>query len=158
MLDQTGVLFWVTRCISLKSVEKLITPQLSRAPVPCILQILTTFNLYSGRPRVGLSVNNKQMVGEAMVKVSRRGWQSAPSPPLPARYVSRNGLTIRKVKKSHKISSEKALYMNQKPRRGWKTPPPPFAFRVKKKESTKIRNIYCRGSSLFSQEIINIYL
>ena len=32
----------------------------SRPPVPCILQILTTFNLYSCRPRVGLSVNNKQ--------------------------------------------------------------------------------------------------
>ena len=28
----------------------------SRPPVPCILQILTAFNLYSGRPRVGLSV------------------------------------------------------------------------------------------------------
>ena len=32
----------------------------SRPSVPCILQILTTCNLYSGRPRVGLSVNNKQ--------------------------------------------------------------------------------------------------
>ena len=43
----------------------------SRPPVPCILQILTTFNLYSGRPRVGLSVNNKQKVRQAMVKISR---------------------------------------------------------------------------------------
>ena len=25
-----------------------------RPPVPCISQILTTFNLYSGRPRMGL--------------------------------------------------------------------------------------------------------
>ena len=46
----------------------------SRPPVPFILQILTTFNLYSGRPRVGLSglsVNNKQKVRQAMVKISR---------------------------------------------------------------------------------------
>ena len=42
-------------------------------PVPCILQILTLFNLYSGRPRVGLSVNNKQKVGQAMIKISRGG-------------------------------------------------------------------------------------
>ena len=50
----------------------------SRPPVPCIL---TSFNLYSGRSRVGLSVNNKQKVRQAMVKISRRGrgWQ----PPLP---------------------------------------------------------------------------
>ena len=41
---------------------------------PCILQILTTFNLYSGRSRVGLSVNNKQKVRQAMVKISS-GWQ-----------------------------------------------------------------------------------
>ena len=45
----------------------------SRPPVPCILQILTTFNLCSGRPRVGLSVNNKQKVRQAMVKISRGG-------------------------------------------------------------------------------------
>ena len=31
----------------------------SRPPVPSILQILTTFNLYSGRPRVGLSVKQQ---------------------------------------------------------------------------------------------------
>ena len=43
----------------------------SRPPVPCILQILATFNLYSGRPRVGLSVNNKQKVRQGMVKISR---------------------------------------------------------------------------------------
>ena len=42
----------------------------SRPPVPCILQILKTFNLYSGRPRVGLSVDNKQKVRQAMVKIS----------------------------------------------------------------------------------------
>ena len=59
-------------------------------PVPCILQILTTFNLYSGRPRVGLSVSNKQKVRQAMIKIS------PPTPPTPSltRYVSRNGLTI----------------------------------------------------------------
>ena len=69
-----------------------------RPPVPFILQILTNFNLYSGRPRVGLSVNNKQKVRQAMVKISRGGWQPSPPPPPPpptlARYVSRNGLTI----------------------------------------------------------------
>ena len=42
----------------------------SRPTVPCILQILTTFTLYSGRPRVGLSVNNEQNVRQAMVKIS----------------------------------------------------------------------------------------
>ena len=64
----------------------------SRPPVPCILQILATFNLYSGRPRVGLLVNSKQKVRQAMVKISRGGgWQP---PPSLARYVSRNGLTI----------------------------------------------------------------
>ena len=65
----------------------------SRPPVPCILPILTTFNLCSGRPRVVLSGNNKQKIRKAMVKISRRGWQ--PPPPPLARYVSRNGLTIR---------------------------------------------------------------
>ena len=42
----------------------------SRPPVPCILQILAPFNLYPGRPRVGLSVSNKQNVRQAMVKIS----------------------------------------------------------------------------------------
>ena len=51
----------------------------SRPPVPCILEILITFNLYSGRPRVGLSVNNKQKVRQAMVKISRGGG-NPPSP------------------------------------------------------------------------------
>ena len=56
----------------------------SRPPVPCILQILTTFNLYSGRPTVGLSVNNKQKVRQVMVRISRggRGWQPR-LPPWP---------------------------------------------------------------------------
>ena len=85
--------FFITFCynfyISLISVKKLITPQL-----PCILQILTTINLYSGRHRVGLSVNNKQKVRQAMVKIRRgRGGGNHPPPPL-TRYVSRNGLTI----------------------------------------------------------------
>ena len=65
----------------------------SRPPVPCISQILTTFNLYSGRPKVGLSVDNKQKVRQVMVKISRGGVTTTPPPPL-ARYVSRNGLTI----------------------------------------------------------------
>ena len=53
----------------------------SRPPVPCILQILTTFNLYSGRPGVGLSVNNKQKARQAMVKISRGGMTTNPPPP-----------------------------------------------------------------------------
>ena len=40
----------------------------SRPPVPSILQILTTFYLYSGRPRTGLSVNNKQKIRQAVVR------------------------------------------------------------------------------------------
>ena len=43
----------------------------SRRLVPCISQILTTFNLYSNRPRMGLSVDNKQKLRQAMVKISR---------------------------------------------------------------------------------------
>ena len=53
----------------------------SRPPVPCVLQILTTFNLYSDRPRVCLPVKNKQKVRQATVKISRRGWQPPPTPP-----------------------------------------------------------------------------
>ena len=45
----------------------------SRPPVPSILQILTIFNLYSGRPRMGLSVNSKQKVRQAKVKISGGG-------------------------------------------------------------------------------------
>ena len=74
--------------------QKVHNTTTSRPPVPCILQILTTFNLYSGRPRLGLSVNNNKRVRQAMVKISRGGcgWQPPSLPP--ARYVSRNGLTI----------------------------------------------------------------
>ena len=44
----------------------------SRPPVRPILQILTTFYLYSGRPKTGLSVNNKQkIIRQAVVKISR---------------------------------------------------------------------------------------
>ena len=53
----------------------------SRPPVPCILQILRTFNLYSGRPLVGPSVNNKQKFIQAMVKISRGGVATPPPPP-----------------------------------------------------------------------------
>ena len=45
----------------------------SRPPAPCILQILTTFNLYSDRRRMSLSVKNKQKVRQVMVKISRGG-------------------------------------------------------------------------------------
>ena len=37
--------------------------------VPCISQLLKTFNLYSGGPRMGLQVNNMQMVRQAMVRI-----------------------------------------------------------------------------------------
>ena len=50
--------FFFNFYISLKSVKKAHNITNSRPPVPCILQILTTFNLYSGRPGMGLSVNN----------------------------------------------------------------------------------------------------
>ena len=61
----------------------------SRPPVPCILQILTTFSLYSGRPKVGLSGNDEQKVIQAMVKISREGGSGCHPPPPPlARYVS----------------------------------------------------------------------
>ena len=53
--------------------QKALNTTTSRPPVPCILQILTTFNLYSGRPRNGLSVNNKQKVRQAIVNSSRGG-------------------------------------------------------------------------------------
>ena len=53
----------------------------SRPPVPSSLQILTTFNLSSGRPRVGLSANNKQKVRQVMVKISRGGGVATPPPP-----------------------------------------------------------------------------
>ena len=57
----------------------------SRPPIPYILQILKTFNVYSGRPRVGLSVNKKQKVRQAMVKISRGELATAPYPPRPDR-------------------------------------------------------------------------
>ena len=70
--------------------QKVHNTTTSRPPVPSILQILTTFYLYSGRPRMVLSDNNKQKVTQAMVKISRGGGNHLPWP----RYVSRNGLTI----------------------------------------------------------------
>ena len=47
---------------------------------------------------MGLSVNNKQKVRQAIVKISRGGWKKGVAtlpPPLSlTRYVGRNGLTI----------------------------------------------------------------
>ena len=77
-----------------------ITNSTSRPHILSILLILTAFNLYSGTPRMGLSVNNKQKVRQAVVKILRGGWlPPPPSPPPPlARYVlNRNGLTLRGV-------------------------------------------------------------
>ena len=60
--------------VSLKSVKiKVHNTTTSIPPVPFILKILTTFDLYSGRLRMSLSVNNKQKVRQAMVKISRKG-------------------------------------------------------------------------------------
>ena len=53
--------------------QKAHNPTTSRPPVPSILQILTIFNLYSGRPRMGLSVNNMKKVRRAVVRISRGG-------------------------------------------------------------------------------------
>ena len=50
--------------------QKAHNTTISRPPVSSILQILTTVNLYSGRPRMGLSVNNKQKIRQAVVKIS----------------------------------------------------------------------------------------
>ena len=66
--------------------------------VPCILQILTTFNFYSGRPGVGLSVNNKQKVRQAMVKISRGGVATTPLPPPPRQICQPKWLDHRRVK------------------------------------------------------------
>ena len=62
--------------------QKVYNTTTSKPPVTCILQILATFNLYSGRPRVGLSVNDKQKVRQAMVKISRGG-EGVWKPPWP---------------------------------------------------------------------------
>ena len=51
--------------------QKAHNTSISRLPVTCIVKILATFNFYSGRPRVGLSVNSKQKVRQAMIKISR---------------------------------------------------------------------------------------
>ena len=66
----------------------------SRPPVPYILQILATFNLYSGRPRVGLSVNNKQKVRQVMVKISR---ERVATTPLPGQICQSKWLDHRRV-------------------------------------------------------------
>ena len=54
-----------------------------KTPVPCILQISTTFNLYSGRPKMGLSVNNTQKITQAMVEIQTGGDNHPPPPPPP---------------------------------------------------------------------------
>ena len=53
--------------------QKAHNTTISRPLVSCILQTLTTSNLCSGSPSGGLSVNNKQKVRQAMVKISRGG-------------------------------------------------------------------------------------
>ena len=75
----------------------------SRSPILSILQILTTFNLYSGRPRMVLSVNNKQKVRQAMVKIT--------PPPSLSRYVSQNGLIIGGLRNALKMGSTKYTFI-----------------------------------------------
>ena len=55
--------------------QKAHNTTISRSPVPCILQILTTFNLYSGRPRVGLSVNTSKRSDKQWLRFQEGGWQ-----------------------------------------------------------------------------------
>ena len=63
--------------------QKVHNTTTSRPPVLCILQILTIFNLYSGRPRVSLLVNDKQKVRQEKVKISRgTGVATTPPPPF----------------------------------------------------------------------------
>ena len=64
-------------------VQKAHNTTKSRTPVPCILQILTTFNLYSGRPRVGLSVNNKQKISRKQLLRFQKGMANQPPPSFP---------------------------------------------------------------------------
>ena len=54
----------------------------SRPPVPCILQILTTFNLYSGRPRVGLSGNTSKKSDKQWLRFQEGGSGNHPPPQL----------------------------------------------------------------------------
>ena len=69
--------FFLHFYISLKSIEKLITPQL-QDQLSVHFTNIGNFLFVSGRPRVGQSVNNKQKVRQAMVKNFRGGWE----PPL----------------------------------------------------------------------------
>ena len=72
--------------VIIESVKKLmlitVNTTISRPPVLSILQILTTFYLYSGRPRMGLSVNNKQKIRQTVVKISREGGVCSPWPDM----------------------------------------------------------------------------
>ena len=75
--------------------EKAHNTTASRPPVPCTLQILTIFNLHYGGPRVGLSVNNKQKVRQAMAKISRG--EGGNPPPPPPQICQANWLDHRRV-------------------------------------------------------------
>ena len=74
--------------------QKVNNTTTSRPPVPYILQILTTFNLYSGKPRVSLLANNKKRSDKQWLRfktvalphwqdiLAEMAWQSPPpSPP-----------------------------------------------------------------------------
>ena len=49
--------------------QKAYNATISRPPFACFSQISINFNLHSGRPRMGLQVNNKQKVRQAMVNI-----------------------------------------------------------------------------------------
>ena len=59
----------------------------SRPPVPCILEILTTFNLYSGRSRVGVSVNTSNRSDKQWLRFQEGGGGVATTPPPPLRQL-----------------------------------------------------------------------
>ena len=76
--------------IAEKSQKAIINTTTSRSPVLCISQILTTFNLYSGKPGMGLSVNNKKTSDKQWVRFKEGEWAT---PHWPDLVEERAGLT-----------------------------------------------------------------
>ena len=65
-LDQRDVALCLANIVDIR--RKAYKTAISRPSVPCILQVLTTFKLYSGRARMNLEVNTKQRIRQAVVK------------------------------------------------------------------------------------------
>ena len=70
-----------------------------KSSVPCISEILTTFNLYSGRPGINLYVKNKQRSDKQWLpfKEGSRFHTSPPPPPSLARICWTKWLDHRRV-------------------------------------------------------------